>query len=157
MLRSTIQYHAITFAVLSALAAAAPACDPEDDVAELDGASEPEASEPEARVNDLQAAMPEPASAVYPFTIFNPDGKSKNVRVTAEIKSGDGVVTSIGVSDSSPFVEEFDMQCQLGALGTKKCQTYKYGLVCKNYGNMVAHVEYTGSVRPTLHYWFDNC
>jgi hypothetical protein len=141
---------------LIALTAATPACD-DPDGAEIVVDTADDASERDAPLDALQDLPPAPTSAVYPFTIFNPDGKSKTVRVTAEIKSGTGVVTSIGVRDSSPFVEIFDMACDIGALGSKKCQTFKYALPCQNYGNMVADVEYTGSVRPTLHYWFDNC
>ena len=89
---------------------------------------------------------------VRTFYVSNPDGKSNRVRLTASITSGTGQLVSMSLTDSSPvFIEYLGMACS-----GQSCVKSK-SLSCRNYGSMRVDVEYTGSVRPRLQYYFTNC
>ena len=85
------------------------------------------------------------------YNIYNPNGKSYLVRLTATIPSGTGKILGGTIWDNSPYFNASLLTCN-----SKQCIQYK-SLPCKDYGTMHVDVQYTGTVAPTLKYWFYDC
>jgi hypothetical protein len=92
------------------------------------------------------------ATRVKPFWVKNPGGDSYYLRLKGQISSGSGKIKSMSVSDTNPFFEAFGLWCN-----SNYCKKYVNLGGCNNFGSMLVNVEYTGSVSPSLKYWFYDC
>ena len=86
------------------------------------------------------------------FYISNPTGRADKLRVTASIESGAGQVSAMHIFDINSLYAMIDVPC-----GDASCMATEELYGCLDYGVVPVVVDYTGAVKPRLHFWFYDC